>query len=148
MARARVDAGLCEDPDEYTHLEYGACARDPIDTRRLLDVLADLFRAGEMPEHGVEILDCVQAGMTCEEIGEELRIPATTVQGRLQRMRRKFRVRLSLLGITVLLILLPLAAGSAAAADREEVKQPNEEVQVRPPRRTPHPALPRGAGEG
>jgi DNA-directed RNA polymerase specialized sigma24 family protein len=146
-ARAKADAGVCAEPDEHTPLEYGAPARDPLDTQRLLEVLADLFRDGQMPEHGVDILDCVQAGMTCEEIGEELGIPATTVRGRLQRMRRKFRVRIALLGLTISLILLVLAPGVALAADRGAIKQPSEEVQVPPPRDGRSPGSPEPGGE-
>ena len=56
--RKRDLVGTC-DPDEYTPLEYGAAQRDPVDAGRQLEVLAQLFREGRMPEDGVEVLEGV-----------------------------------------------------------------------------------------
>jgi len=67
-ARAKYDAGLCEDPDDYhsstLHWEH----RDPVDTKRYLTILADLFRSGQIPEHGVEVLHDEADGVTHDEI--------------------------------------------------------------------------------
>jgi DNA-directed RNA polymerase specialized sigma24 family protein len=136
--RAKHDEGPCEDPDERTPLHYGAPARDPIDTQRLLEVLAGLFRAGEMPEDGVDILDCVQAGMKYEEIGEELGISPEAVRGRLRRMRKKFLAKIALLGLAITLVLLALlAARPARVAGRGEITAPTQEVALPPPRMEP-----------
>jgi len=96
--RERDLVGLCEDPDDYGPLEYGAERRDPVDAGRQLDVLAQLFREGRMPEHGVDILEGVASGCAYEEIALELRITTDTVEGRMRRMRERFRTRLAKLG--------------------------------------------------
>ena len=133
-AHAKVDAGLSEKPDAYAGLERGAPVRDPIDTRRLLEVLASLFREGEMPEDGVDILDCVQAGMTYKEIGEELGLSESTVRGRLDRMRRKFLTTLAKLGVMVTHVPVMLVVGPSSEASREEIPEPPAEVPEPPPR--------------
>jgi RNA polymerase sigma factor (sigma-70 family) len=97
--RKRDFVGLCEDPDEFTPLEYGAEQRDPVDGRRQLAVLAELFRDDCMPEHGVEILEGVACGCTHPQIGEDLGITADTVEGRMRMMRDRFRSRMAKLGM-------------------------------------------------
>jgi DNA-directed RNA polymerase specialized sigma24 family protein len=136
--RAQYDEGPTDEADQRTPLEHGAPARDPIDTQRLLEVLAGLFRAGEMPEHGLDILDCKQAGMTYREIGEELGLSRSVVRWRMHVMRKRFLRKLALLGMMVTLILLALlAARSTQVADRGEITAPSAEVQVPPPRMEP-----------
>jgi DNA-directed RNA polymerase specialized sigma24 family protein len=109
--------GTCEaDADEYTPLEYGAPKqRDPVDASRQLEVLAQLFRAGRMPEHGVDILEGVAAGCTHEEIALDLKLTADTVEGRMRMMRERYRRRVAKLGLLAgvqpleLLVSRPLA---------------------------------------
>ena len=91
-------AGPCE-PDEYTPLEYGVEMRDPVDAGRQLEVLAQLFREGAMPEHGVDILEGVASRCTHKEIAGELGIEVRAVERRLAVMRRTFRARMTKLGI-------------------------------------------------
>jgi DNA-directed RNA polymerase specialized sigma24 family protein len=52
-------AGPCEDPDEYASLQPSGEQRDPVDAGRQLEVAAELFREGRMPEHGADILEGV-----------------------------------------------------------------------------------------
>jgi len=92
-------AGLCEDADEFTPLEYGAERGDPVDARRQLDVLVQLFREGRMPEHGVDILEGVAAGCSYNEIGMDLGITERAVEGRVGTMRDLFRARMARLGL-------------------------------------------------
>jgi len=98
-ARAKYDAGLCEDPDAYhsptLHWEH----RDPVDTKRYLTILADLFRSGQMPEHGVEILRDEADGVAHDECAAELGLTRSVVKNRLYRMRQRFRARLDELRI-------------------------------------------------
>ncbi len=93
------NAGPC-DPEEYGPLEYGApVRRDPVDAGRQLEVAAQLFREGRMPDDGVDILEGVAAGCTHEEIAKELRITADTVEGRMRMMRERYRSRMAKLGL-------------------------------------------------
>ena len=96
--RKKDFVGPC-DPDEYTPLEYGAEMRDPVDAGRQLEVLAQLFRDGRMPEHGVDILEGVASRCTHQEIGDDLGITDRAVEWRLGVMRRAFRSRMARLGI-------------------------------------------------
>jgi DNA-directed RNA polymerase specialized sigma24 family protein len=98
-ARAKYDAGLCEDPDAYDRPTLHWEHRDPVDTKRYLNVLADLFRSGQMPEHGVEILRDEADGVSHAEIAAELGLTRSVVRNRLYRMRARFRARLDELGI-------------------------------------------------
>ncbi len=93
-------AGICEeDADEHTPLEYGApVQRDPVDAARQLEVAAQLFREGRMPEQGVDILEGVAEGRTHEEIAQQLRITADTVEGRMRMMRDRYRSRMAKAG--------------------------------------------------
>jgi len=93
------------------------------------------FDAGEMPEKGDEILDCVQAGMKYPEIAAELGITERAVRGRLERMRELFKARPVRLGISgVLLVLVMLASGPAMAANQIGPMAPAGQVPVPPPR--------------
>jgi DNA-directed RNA polymerase specialized sigma24 family protein len=100
------DAGPCEDPDAFLSPTLEWEERDPIDTKRYLAALKDLFDSGKMPEHGAEILWGVADGVPHEEIAAELGISRSTVDNRLFRMRVKFRTRLAALGMLTLMLLL------------------------------------------
>ena len=127
--------GLCEDPDERIGIEPDGGGRETVDARRMLNELREQFDAGEMPEKGDEILDCVQAGMKYPEIAAELGITTETVRLRLRRMRERFGVRLRKLGLTgILLVLVVLASGPAMAANASEPEAPTVCVPVPPPR--------------
>jgi DNA-directed RNA polymerase specialized sigma24 family protein len=105
MASRRVNArreqlghaGICEgDADEYTALEYGAPERhDPVDIERHLDrqleVLGALFKEGQMPERGIEILEGVASNRTLKQIASELGISESAIEGRMGTMLAKFR---------------------------------------------------------
>jgi hypothetical protein len=90
-------AGICEaDADEYTPLEYGAPEQhDPVDTARHLDrqlqVLAALFREGQMPERGLDILEGIAGNRSRKEIAFELGITDRAVQGRMGTMLETLR---------------------------------------------------------
>jgi len=130
-------AGLCEDPDEHVGLERVVELRDDVDARRMLEVLRQQFEAGEMPEKGEEILDCVQAGLDYQETAAELGISAEAVRKRLKRMRELFKARLGTLGMTVMVVMLAMAAaGSAMAAPIAKPSAPSPAVAVPPPRPT------------
>lgn len=97
--RERDFVGLCDNPDEYSPLEYGAEQRDPVDARRQLEVLAQLFREGRMPEDGVDILEGVASRCTLKQIGADLGIGMWAVKGRIETMRKVFRARMVELGM-------------------------------------------------
>lgn len=90
-----VDAGLCEDPDEYAPFEPSGERRDPVDAARQLEVAAELFREGVMPDGGVAILEGVASGCCYREVADDLGISSHSVQGRLKTMRRQFRARIA-----------------------------------------------------
>jgi RNA polymerase sigma factor (sigma-70 family) len=130
--------GLCEDPDEHTALERTNEPYERVDAKRMVEVLGQQFEAGEMPEKGDEILDCLQAGMDYPETAEELGISAETVRMRLRRMRALFKARLGALGITVMVVALSMtAAGSAMAGTATKPTAPGPTVALPPPRHAP-----------
>ncbi len=104
--RKKYDAGLCEDPDAYARPTLFWEHRDPVDTKRYLAVLKDLFDSGQMPEHGAEILWGEAEGVPHEEIAAEIGVTRTVVDNRLCRMRVSFRARLAALGLLTLPLLL------------------------------------------
>jgi DNA-directed RNA polymerase specialized sigma24 family protein len=127
--------GLCEEPDQYIGIEREVGAPEILDARRMLRELEAQFDAGEMPEKGDEILDCVQAGMKYPEIAADLGITAETVRMRLRRMRQLFKARLGRLGLTgVMLVMVVLASGPAMAANQMGPTAPPAQVPVPPPR--------------
>jgi DNA-directed RNA polymerase specialized sigma24 family protein len=97
--RGKYDAGLCDDADAHAgpalHVEH----RDPVDTKRYLAILKELFDSGQMPEHGAEILQGEADGVSHEELAAELGLSKTVVRNRLFRMRARFRARLAALGM-------------------------------------------------
>ena len=96
---AEVFVDSCENPDEFTPLEYGAQQRDPVDADRQLEVLAQLFREGRMPKDGVDILEGVASRCSLKKIGEDLQISKAAVRGRMDTMRKFFRERMEELGL-------------------------------------------------
>jgi DNA-directed RNA polymerase specialized sigma24 family protein len=97
--RCQHFAGSC-DPDEHTPLEYGVTSeRDPVDARRQLEVLAQLFREGRMPEHGVDILEGMASRCPLGTIAAALGISERAVEGRLKTMRGVYRARMVRLGL-------------------------------------------------
>ena len=97
--RDKYDAGLCDDADAYVrptlHWEHA----DPVDTKRYLAVLKELFDSGQMPEHGAEILWGEAEEVPHAEIAAEIGVTTTVVDNRLFRMRARFRARLAALGM-------------------------------------------------
>jgi DNA-directed RNA polymerase specialized sigma24 family protein len=104
--RGKYDAGLCDDADVYLRPTLHWEHRDPVDTKRYLAVLKDLFDSGQMPEHGEEILQGEADEVPHEEIAAEIGVSTSVVRGRLFRMRARFRARLAALGMLILLLLL------------------------------------------
>jgi hypothetical protein len=104
--RRKYNAGLCEDADVYMsptlHWEH----RDPVDTKRYLTVLKELFDSGKMPELGEEILQDAADEVPAKETAAELGLTDSVVRGRLFRMRATFAARLAGLGMLTLLLVL------------------------------------------
>jgi DNA-directed RNA polymerase specialized sigma24 family protein len=115
-ARKKYDAGLCEDADVYLRPTLHWEHRDPVDTKRYLAVLKELFDSGQMPEDGDEILQAEADGVPHADIAAELGVTQTVVDNRLSRMRARFRARLAALGLLTLVLLL-MAALMAPVAD-------------------------------
>jgi DNA-directed RNA polymerase specialized sigma24 family protein len=105
----KYDAGLCEEPDRYLTPMLHWEQRDPVDTKRYLAVLEELFDAGEMPEDGEHILQGEADEVLHEELAQELGISRTAVDNRLWRMRAKFHARLAGLGMLVFALLMLFA---------------------------------------
>ncbi len=135
--RDKYDAGLCDDADRYhrptLHWEH----RDPVDTKRYLAILKDLFDSGQMPEDGAEILWGEADEVPHAEIAGELGVSENTVRLRLFRMRAKFHAKLVSLGMLTLLllllgVLLAPAGDVAAPAPRAEPAEPAPSVRSIP----------------
>jgi DNA-directed RNA polymerase specialized sigma24 family protein len=92
--RYEVDLGDDEDADDHERPTPSGEQRDPVDAGRQLEVAAELFREGRMPEHGVDILEGVACNCTYEEIGADLELTAGAVEGRTRTMRRLFKRRI------------------------------------------------------
>ena len=99
--------GLCEDPDEHVGLERAVDSRENIDAKRMVEVLRQQFEAGEMPEKGKEILDCMQAGLDYQETAAEVGINRRGGCGGLKRMQELSSRRDSgTLGMTVMVVTI------------------------------------------
>jgi hypothetical protein len=96
--RVKHDTGLCEEPDAHGPIEVER-GRDPVDTKRYLAELGDLFERGEMPEMGWEILCDTADDVPQEETAAETGLSEQTVKRRLKRMRERFRHRLDERGL-------------------------------------------------
>jgi DNA-directed RNA polymerase specialized sigma24 family protein len=96
--RKKYDEGLCEEPDAHGPIEVER-GRDPVDTKRYLAVLKDLFDRGEMPDMGAEILWDAADDVPQEETAEETGLSVQTVKRRLKQMRERFGQRLDELGL-------------------------------------------------
>lgn len=132
-ARSKYDAGLCDDPDAYGRPSLHWERRDPVDTKRYLAVLGELFDSGQMPEHGAEILWAEAEEVPREEIAAEIGVSETTVGNRLFRMRARFRARLAALGmLTVVLLLL---AAYLTPVEKVSAPAPRTEPAEPAPRR-------------
>ena len=105
----KYDAGLCEEPDRYLAPTLYWEHRDPVDTKRYLAILKDLFDAGEMPEGGQDILQGEADEVPHEELARELGISRKTVDKRLFVMRERFYARLAMLGLPVFALFMVLA---------------------------------------
>ena len=91
VARKNGHVGLCEEPDEELPLEDRWEGRDPVDAQRQLEVAAELFRQGRMPEHGVEILYDTAVETRFTVMGADLGISGRAVRGRMNTMRKAFK---------------------------------------------------------
>ena len=112
--RKRDFLGRC-DADEYTPLEYGVEQRDPVDAARQLEVLAQLFREGRMPEDGVDILEGVASRCTHEEIAQDMGTTDRAVEWRMGVMRKTFRARMAKLGMLPGMLPLRVIVSAPAA---------------------------------
>jgi len=112
-----VFVDTCENPDEFTPLEYGAQRRDPVDARRQLEVLAQLFREGRMPKDGVDILEGVAFRCSYPKIARELRIDKELARWRMREMTRIFRARMAKLGMLPGTLPLRVIVSSPGAAE-------------------------------
>jgi DNA-directed RNA polymerase specialized sigma24 family protein len=104
--RSKYDVGFCDDADVYSRPTLHWEHVDPVDRKKYLAVLKDLFESGQMPEHGEEILEGVADEVPREEIAEEIGVSPTVVRNRLYRMRATFRARLAALGMLSVMLLL------------------------------------------
>ena len=83
-----------QDADDYELPTPSGEQRDPVDAGRQLELAAELFREGRMPEHGVDILEGVACDCTYQEVGDDLGLTARAVEGRMGTMRRLFKRRI------------------------------------------------------
>jgi RNA polymerase sigma factor (sigma-70 family) len=93
------DVGLTDHEDAVEPLPNDDY-RDPVDQKRLIGVLEEQFRDGEMAADGEVILDAVAAGESHEQIAGELGITRAAVKKRLARMRETFDERVEREGMS------------------------------------------------
>jgi DNA-directed RNA polymerase specialized sigma24 family protein len=91
--RDRYDEGLCEEPDRYGPIERHR-PPDPVDTKRYLGVLKELFDRGVMPPMGGEILCDAADEVPQDETAKETGLTERQVKRRLKAMRDCFSARL------------------------------------------------------
>jgi len=96
--RARDLVEECQ-PDELAPLTSPVQQRDPVDAKRQLEVLAQLFRDNEMQPDGVDILEGVASRCTWAEIAEPLEISEEVARGRYRLMKASYRRRMVKLGL-------------------------------------------------
>jgi DNA-directed RNA polymerase specialized sigma24 family protein len=98
--RRKTDLEAHCDREEFGVVERESVPRrDPVDAGRQLEVLAELFREGRMPEHGVDILEGVASKCSYRKIGEDIKLSPDLVEWRMREMRRIYRQRMTKLGI-------------------------------------------------
>ncbi len=93
------DVGLTDQEDAIEPLPNDDY-RDPLDQKRLIGVLEEQFREGEMPADGEVILDAVAAGESHQVIADELGITRDAVKMRFARMRETFAERVEKEGLS------------------------------------------------
>jgi DNA-directed RNA polymerase specialized sigma24 family protein len=148
----KYDAGLCEEPDRYLTPTLYWEQRDPVDTKRYLAILKDLFDKGEMPEDAGEILLGEADHVPHEELAQEIGISRTAVDNRLSRMRDKFYRQLAALGMLVLALLMLAVLNrdsgdvAAPAPNDASVAKPVEPIGDAAPSTRDGGALPDAAG--
>ncbi|HLK37523.1 MAG TPA: sigma factor-like helix-turn-helix DNA-binding protein [Polyangiaceae bacterium] len=98
-ARERSDAGPCDDPGAYPGPTREGIERDPVDAKRYLAVLQELFASGQMPRDAAEIVWAQAEHVPHAQVAAELGISVTAVDKQLARARSKFRARLAALGM-------------------------------------------------
>jgi DNA-directed RNA polymerase specialized sigma24 family protein len=114
---ARDLAAECE-RSEYHPLRPIYEQRDPVDAGRQLEALAQLFRDGKMPEHGVDILEGVASGCSYAELGEALALTADSVESRMRQMKKVYRRRMVKLGLWPDMAPLRVVASTPQAVAR------------------------------
>jgi DNA-directed RNA polymerase specialized sigma24 family protein len=107
-ARSKSDVGLCDDADDHLRPTLRWEHIDPIDAKRYLAVLQDLFDSGQMPEYGEQILQAEADEVPREEIAAEIGVGKKAIRNRLYRMRSRLRARLAALGMLSVVLLLLL----------------------------------------
>jgi DNA-directed RNA polymerase specialized sigma24 family protein len=106
--RDRYDAGLSDEADRYMSPMLHWEQRDPVDTKRYIALLKEMFDSGQMPENGEEILQDAADEVAQEVTAAELGISENTVKLRLFRMRARFHAKLAALGMVTLMTMLLL----------------------------------------
>jgi DNA-directed RNA polymerase specialized sigma24 family protein len=105
--RSLYHEGLSDEADEHSAIARSpGKVEDPVDLARQRKVLEGQFEAGDMPEHGEEILDGIAAGESYKDIGAELGLTEAQVARRLTRMRKLFKAKLAALGMLALMLLV------------------------------------------
>jgi RNA polymerase sigma factor (sigma-70 family) len=84
---------------DYGWIEREPAKHDSVDAGKQLEVLADLFREGEMPPHGIDILEGFASGLSYAKIARGLGISADLAEWRLREMKEIYRERLAKLGL-------------------------------------------------
>ncbi|HEY1692694.1 MAG TPA: hypothetical protein VGG39_11065 [Polyangiaceae bacterium] len=119
--RREKEQDVRDNPGAYGTVPREPSRWDPVDAKRYLAVLVELFEAGTVPEQAEEILIGVADGITFEEIAEETGLTHGQVKGRLEKMRALFRGRITDLGMLALLLVvasrIPVLAPANGAAD-------------------------------
>jgi RNA polymerase sigma factor (sigma-70 family) len=103
---------------EYYPLRRIIEQRDAVEADRQLEVLAQLFRDGKMPEHGVDILEGVASGCSYADIGEALSLTADSVESRMRQMRKVYRRRMVKLALWPDMPLLRVVASNPGTIGR------------------------------
>ena len=135
--RSKVDAGLCEDPDERPPLDAGRDAADAIDARRGLALIHREIEAGNITDRQAAILTSAVDEVPQPQIAAQMRLAHSTVRNELSVARRVARASWATFAAVVLYMLGRLLC-DVLLPDRVASPPPEPSESAPPPPPTPH----------
>jgi DNA-directed RNA polymerase specialized sigma24 family protein len=134
--RAKVDAGLCEDPDERPPPDAGRDAADAIDARRGLALIHREIEAGNITDRQAAILRSAVDDVPQPQIAAQMSLAHSTVRNELSVARRVARASWATFAAVVLYVLGRLLC-DVLLPDHVAAPPPEPSESAPPPAPTP-----------